>query len=502
MSHLLSWVVFLPLIPIPLLFLLPKDKGKWLALAVTLADFVIGLPLILGFDRAMPGVSNPGEMQFVERATWIPSLGVEYYIGIDGLSVTMILLTLLIGVLAVLASWNIAKHEAGYWSMFLLLQTAMLGVFVSLDLILFFVFWEVMLFPMYFLIGIWGGPRRVYAAIKFFLYTLFGGVGMLLAFIAIWYYAPGQRSWDMIEILQRVSAGGHFNGPDIFGVEFAKMIFVVLFVGFAIKVPIFPFHTWLPDAHVEAPTAISVILAGVLLKMGTYGMLRINFTLFPEAFHWFRTFLVVLAVINIVYGALCALAQSDLKKMVAYSSVSHMGFILLGMAAATPQGMNGAMLQMFNHGTITAMLFLLVGVIYDRAHHRQIDGFGGMASVMPKFAALTSFAFMAAIGLPGLSGFVSELLILSGSFKVYQVATIIAGLGIIFGAGYMLWSYQRVFFGKVNEKYADFKDVNVIEVASLVPLLVIVVYLGIFPNNLIVFFEQSMNHISELLLAR
>ncbi|OGH05102.1 MAG: oxidoreductase [Candidatus Lambdaproteobacteria bacterium RIFOXYD1_FULL_56_27] len=500
MSHLLSWVVFLPLLGVPALFALPKNKGKWVALGVTLADFVIGMPVLMGFDRAMTGVSNPMDMQFTERLAWIPSLGVEYNIGVDGLSLTMIFLTLLIGVLAVLASWNIEVYQRGYWSMYLLLQTAMLGVFVSLDLILFFLFWEVMLFPMYFLIGVWGGPRRVYAAIKFFLYTLLGGVGMLLSFIAMWYYAPGERTWDMVELLSRVAAGGRFDGPLIFGVEFSKVIFVALFIGFAIKVPIFPFHTWLPDAHVEAPTAISVILAGVLLKMGTYGFLRINFTLFPESFHWFREVLVALAVINIVYGALCALAQTDLKKMVAYSSISHMGFILLGIAAATPQGINGAMLQMFNHGTITAMLFLLVGVVYDRAHHRNIDGFGGLASVTPVYAAITSFAFMAAVGLPGLSGFISELLILTGSFKVYQVPTILAGLGIILGAGYMLWAYQRVFFGPLNEKYKDMVDLNRVEVFSLVPLLVIVVYLGIFPNNLIVFFETSMNHISELLL--
>jgi len=500
MSHILSWVVFLPLLAIPALFALPREKGKWVALVVTLADLVIGMPVIFGFDRAVVGVSDPNQMQFVEKVSWIPSLGVNYNIGVDGVSITMVLLTLIIGVLAVLASWRVETFTRGYWSMYLLLQTAMLGVFVSLDLILFFFFWEIMLFPMYFLIGIWGGPRRVYAAIKFFLYTLLGGIAMLLCFIAMWYYSPGERTWDMIELVQRVSAGGHFDGPMIFGIEFTKVIFVALFIGFAIKVPIFPFHTWLPDAHVEAPTAISVILAGVLLKMGTYGFIRINFTMFPDTFMWFRDALVVLAVINIVYGALCALAQTDLKKMIAYSSVSHMGFILLGIAAATPQGINGAMLQMFNHGTITAMLFLLVGVVYDRAHHRQINGFGGLASVTPVYAAITSVAFMAAIGLPGLSGFISELLVLSGSFKVYQTATIISGLGIIFGAGYMLWAYQRVFFGKVNEKYQEMADMNFVELASILPLLVIVVYLGIFPNHLIVFFEASMNHVSGLLL--
>ncbi len=500
LDHIISWVVFLPLLGIPLVFALPKDKGKWVALGVTLIDFIIAMPLFAGFNKSIAGISNAQQMQFVERHDWIPSLGAFYYVGVDGLSITMILLTLLIGVLATLASWNINKSQRGYFSMFLLLQSAMLGVFVALDLVLFFLFWELMLFPMYFLIGVWGGPRRVYAAIKFFLFTLLGGVGMLLSFIAMWYFAPGGRTFDIIEIMTRVAEGGVFTGPDIFGMPFAKVIFVVLFIGFAIKVPIFPFHTWLPDAHVEAPTAISVILAGVLLKMGTYGFLRINFPLFPDAFEWFRDTLVTLAIINIIYGALCALAQKDLKKMVAYSSISHMGFILLGLAAATPQGLNGAMLQMFNHGTITAMLFLLVGVVYDRAHHREINGFGGLAAVTPVYAALTSIAFMAAIGLPGLSGFISEFLILAGSFKVYQVPTILAGTGIILGAGYMLWSYQRVFFGPINEKYKEMTDVKLVEVLSLAPLVVITVYLGIFPNSIIAYFEVSLNHISRLLL--
>lgn len=500
MSHILSWVVFIPAVFIPLLFLVPKEKAKWVAMAACVLDFIVGMPIILNYNKALVGLDKANEMQFVEKASWIPSMNINYYIGVDGISITMILLTLIIGILAVLASWNIAKATRGYFAMFLMLETAMLGVFVSLDLILFFLFWEVMLFPMYFLIGVWGGPRRVYAAIKFFLYTLLGGVGMLLSIIAIWYYAPGGSTFDIIEILARVQAGGQFVGPDILGMPFNKVIFVALFVGFAIKVPIFPFHTWLPDAHVEAPTAISVILAGVLLKMGTYGFLRINFPMFPESFAWFRDFLVALAVINIVYGALCALAQTDLKKMVAYSSVSHMGFIILGIAAGTTQGLNGAMLQMFNHGTITAMLFLLVGVVYDRAHHREINGFGGLASQTPVYAAISSMAFMAAIGLPGLSGFISELLILSGSFKVYQLATILAGSGIIFGAAYMLWAYQRVFFGKLNEKYKDMADVNRVEVISLVPLMIIVAYLGIFPTTLISFFENSMNYVSYLLI--
>lgn len=499
-NHILSWVVFLPFLAIPFLWLLPKEKSKWLGLIVTIVDFMIAIPLFTDFNKLKEGVNNMGGMQFIENVSWIPSLGIRYTMGVDGVSISMILLTLLIGVVAILASWNINKSERGYFAMFLMLQGAMLGVFCALDLILFYLFWEIMLFPMYFLIGIWGGPRRIYAAIKFFLYTLAGSVGMLLGIIAVWYYAPGaERTFNIIELLQRVNEGGVFTGPAIFGLPFTKVVFVAFFIGFAIKVPIFPFHTWLPDAHVEAPTAISVILAGVLLKMGTYGFLRINFPLFPEAFDWFRDFFIALAVINIVYGALCALAQSDLKKMIAYSSVSHMGFVLLGLGSGTTQGINGAVLQMFNHGTITAMLFLLVGVVYDRAHHRRIAGFGGLASVTPVYAAVTSIAYMAAIGLPGLSGFISELLILTGAFKVYQLPTIISGLGIIFGAGYMLWAYQRIFFGKLNEDYKDLKEINFVELCSVVPLIIISVFLGIFPNTIIVYFETSLNYLSKLI---
>jgi NADH-quinone oxidoreductase subunit M len=499
MSHILSWIIFIPLLGIPFLFVVPRDKAKWVALLAIIIDFVVAMPVIMNFKKDLVGISNGAEMQFVEKLSWIPSLNINYYIGVDGLSITMILLTVIIGIPAVLASWNISKFTRGYFSMFLMLETAMLGVFASLDLVLFYLFWEVMLLPMYFLIGIWGGPRRIYAAIKFFLFTLVGGVGMLIAFIAIYYFAPGGSTWDMIEIVSRLQDGQSFAGPEIMGVKFVTMVFLLLFVGFAIKVPIFPFHTWLPDAHVEAPTAISVILAGVLLKMGTYGMLRINFPFFPETFQWFTDFLAALAIINIVYGALCALAQSDLKKMVAYSSVSHMGFVVLGMTAATTQGINGAVLQMFNHGTITAMLFLLVGVVYDRAHHRRIAGFGGLASVTPVYAAITSFAYMAAIGLPGTSGFISELMILTGAFKVYQIPTIVAGLGIIFGAGYMLWAYQRIFFGPTNEDYVNLEEINKVELISLIPLGAIVLYLGIYPTTLTTYFETSLNFLSKIL---
>ncbi len=500
MNHLLSLIVFIPLLAIPFLFVVPKTAAKWVALLAVILDLVVALPFLRDFDATRVGVYTMSEFQLVEQFDWIPSLGIQYCIGVDGLSYAMILLTLIIGIPAALASWNIKTYQRGFFAMFLLLETSMLGVFVSLDMILFYLFWEVMLLPMYFLIGMWGGPRRVYAAIKFFLFTLFGSVGMLLAIIAMYKYAPGGSTFNIVKILETTIAGTPFTGPDILGVDFSTIVFIALFIGFAIKVPLFPFHTWLPDAHVEAPTAISVILAGVLLKMGTYGMLRFNFTIFPDVFQWFSPFLATLAVINIVYGALCALAQSDLKKMVAYSSVSHMGFVILGMAAATEQGINGAVLQMFNHGTITAMLFLLVGVVYERAHHRRIAGFGGLASVTPIYAVITSFAYMAAIGLPGTSGFISEFTILSGSFIVFPTLTIIAGTGIILGAAYMLWAYQRVFFGPLNKEYTELKDVNTVELVSLIPLGIIVLVLGIYPVILTDKFQTSLNFISNILL--
>jgi len=499
MNHILTWVVFLPLLAIPLLFLAPRSLAKWITLIAVIVDFVVALPLLRGFDPAKIGVTDINTFQYVEKLNWIPSLGIEYLIGLDGLSYPMVLLTLIISIPAVLASWNVKTYERGFFSMFILLHCSMLGVFVALDMVLFFLFWEVMLLPMYFLIGMWGGPRRIYAAIKFFLFTLFGSVGMLLAIIAIWKYVPGESTFNIVEILHRVQSGQVITGPDLFGIKFATLVFMALFVGFAVKVPLFPFHTWLPDAHVEAPTAISVILAGVLLKMGTYGMLRFNFTLFPEVFRWFSPYLAALAIVNIVYGALCALAQKDLKKMVAYSSVSHMGFVVLGLASATDLALGGAILQMFNHGTITAMLFLLVGVVYDRAHHREIEGFGGLASVTPVYAAITSFAYMAAIGLPGTSGFISEFCILSGSFQIFPILTIVAGSGIILGAAYMLYAYQRIFFGKVNEKYKDLKEVNVVELVALIPLGLIVLYLGILPSGLMAKFESSVHMISSIL---
>src|SRR5215468_3708497 len=440
MEHwLLTLMVFTPLVGAAAILCLPsaaKDAIRWTATAFTVPPVLLSIWLLLRFDP------NAG-FQFVQRGDWIPAYHIQYFVAVDGLSVTMVVLTALLSFLCMIASCGIEKAVKGYFALFLLLETGMIGTFVALDFFLFYVFWELMLLPMYFLIGIWGGPRREYAAIKFFLYTLLGSVLMLVALLYL-YFTPDPHSFDMTKL------GALVAGKIPMHVQ--VLLWLALFIGFAIKIPAFPFHTWLPDAHVEAPTAISVILAGVLLKMGTYGILRVNYGILPEASaqlaFWF---LGVVGVVNIVYGALCAMAQKDLKKLVAYSSVSHMGYVMLGMASLTPQGINGAVLQMFNHGTVTAMLFLLVGVIYDRAHHRNIDGFGGLASVMPVYTGVTAIAFFAALGLPGLSAFISEVLVLLGAWQRYPVLTIVGATAVVLTAGYMLWTLQRIWLGKLNE---------------------------------------------------
>jgi NADH-quinone oxidoreductase subunit M len=357
-----------------------------------------------------------------------------------------------------------------------------------------------MLLPMYFLIGVWGGPRKEYAAIKFFLYTLFGSVLMLIVLLALYFNTTnpetGGHTFNLLHYMAQGTHNAWLKGFDV-----RILMFLGLFVGFAIKVPLFPFHTWLPDAHVEAPTAISVILAGVLLKMGTYGMMRISFPLFPDITVWFAVPMAVIGVVNIVYGALCAMAQSDLKKMVAYSSVSHMGFVMLGMAALTPLGMVGAAMQMFSHGLITAMLFFLVGVVYDRAHHRQIDGFGGLGAVVPVYTAFVSFAFFASLGLPGLSGFIAEQMVFLGSFGVFRTLVIIAALGIIFVAAFHLWALQRVFLGPLNPKYATLEEINGREIFCLAPLGVIVLFVGVWPMPVMNLMNASLVRLVDLVKA-
>jgi NADH-quinone oxidoreductase subunit M len=506
-SHVLTIITFLPLLGVVAIFLAHvlgyKEDKNLRAFVVVLMGIglVLATWLFFRFDTGFSKIDGNDGYQFIEHGVWIRSLNVEYFVGVDGVSISMVFLTALISFVGVLASFSVTEQLKGYFAMYCLLVTGMYGVFVALDLFLFYVFWEVMLLPMYFLIGIWGGPRRAYAAIKFFIYTLAGSVFMLLAFI--WFYLncdpayliDGQTALRSFSIPELMRVAWTAKGATILGISAVKLVWVWLFVGFAIKIPMFPFHTWLPDAHVEAPTAISVILAGVLLKMGSYGILRINFGLLPEATQWAAPAMAVFGVINIIYGAFCAMAQKDLKKLVAYSSVSHMGFTLLAMAALTPQGIQACIVQMFNHGLITGMLFSLVGVVYDRVHTRDLDKFGGLAAEMPLYTAFVGFAFMASLGLPGLSGFWGEAMTFIGAFPRFQALTIIAATGVIITAAYHLWALQRMFLGKFREewrknKYLEpfggkFPEINGREILTLAPLAVLVLVLGFWPRPLL-----------------
>ncbi len=469
-SHLLSWITFAPLIGALAILFIPKSSVsiiKWVATATTLVVGLLSLIALTHFDP------NQSGFQMIEKVEWIPQFGVHYMLGTDGISFPMVALTALMCFLACLASFGIENREKEYYFLFLLLETGMLGSFLALDLFLFYIFWEVVLVPMYFLIGIWGGPRKEYAAIKFFLYTLAGSLFMLLGILALYFASPA-HTFDITEL-----AKTHLD----LGLQ--KILFLAFFLGFAIKVPMFPFHTWLPDAHVEAPTPISVILAGILLKMGTYGFLRFSYPLFPEAAQWFSPFMAILAVIGIVYGGFVALAQNDFKKMVAYSSVSHMGFVLLGLAALNANGFNGAMLQMFNHGTITGALFLLVGVLYDRAHTRDMNGFGGIGAQMPAYSGILIFISLASLGLPGLSGFISEFLILLGGYQYNRLYTGLACIGIILAAAYLLYMIRRVLLGPLNPKWNKLTDINLRELITIVPLMIIILVLGIYPSLLL-----------------
>ncbi len=478
MNHLLSWIVFTPLIGAFLCLLIPKSKTegfKWTAAIFTGANLLLGLVLFMRFHPADPG------FQLVENHAWIPQIGVHYIFGTDGISFPMVMLTLLLSFLACIASFGIKERQKEYFFLYLLLETGMLGTFLALDLIFFYVFWEVVLVPMYFLIGIWGGPRKEYAAIKFFLYTLAGSLFMLLGILAL-YFNTTPHTFSITELAHQTHS-----------LLFQQVVFMAFFFGFAIKVPVWPFHTWLPDAHVEAPTPISVLLAAILLKMGTYGFFRISYPLLPQGAHWFGPYLGILAVIGIIYGGFVALAQTDFKKMVAYSSVSHMGFVLLGLAAFTPDGFNGALLQMFNHGTITGGLFLLVGVLYDRAHTRDLNAFGGLGAKMPLYSGLLIFFSLASLGLPGLSGFISEFLCLLGAFEVYRWFAVLSCIGIILAASYLLYMVQRVLLGPLNPKWIKLSEINGREIFTLVPLMILVLLVGIYPKAILSYIIPTLS---------
>jgi len=465
----LTWLIFLPLVGALVLLAVPGRNVRALravATAVTGATLLLGLRLLTQFQPPLGGY------QFVERLPWIPAASITYFLGLDGLSLPMVLLTVLLGFLACLASFGITTRVKEYFIFYLLLLTGMLGTFLALDLFLFYVFWEIVLVPMYFLIGIWGGPRKEYAAIKFFLYTLAGSVFMLLAILAL-----ALKATPHTFAIPDLALTGRSLAPGL-----QQLLFLGFFLAFAIKIPVFPFHTWLPDAHVEAPTPISVLLAGVLLKMGGYGLFRIALPLLPAAAHALATPMAVLAVINILYGALVAMAQTDFKKLVAYSSVSHMGFVLLGASALTQTGFNGAMLQMVSHGLLTGGMFLLVGVLYDRTHTRDLAAFGGLGARVPVYAGLLTVFSLGSLGLPGLSGFVAEFLSLLGAFPAHRLATALSVLGVVLTAGYILLMLQRVLLGPLNPKWQTLPDVTGRELATLVPLLLLTVAVGVWPS--------------------
>ena len=444
-------------------------------------------------------------INYVEYAGWIDTFNIHYFMGADGLSLPLVWLTALLSVLCLAYSWNIEKATKAYFGLFLMLQTGITGVFLALDFFLFYVFWEVVLLPMYFLIGFWGGPRRIYAAIKFFIYTLAGSVLMLIAMLAM-YFHSGYDTFNVLTLMEAANTFSH---------DMQFWLFLAMFIAFAIKVPIFPFHTWLPDAHVQAPTAASVVLAGVLLKMGGYGFFRFSFPLCPDAangdiampiFGNFINFMAVLGVINIVYGAFCALAQKDFKSLVAYSSVSHMGFVLLGLAAMTDAGVQGACLQMFNHGLSSAMMFLIVGVIYDRAHHRNLDKFGGIGAQMPYYTGVATLGFFASLGLPGLNGFISEALVFMGAYQaedglsngmgMSRMFVYLAAPGIVLTAAYILWTVQRVFMGEMkSESYKKFPDLNFREIFALAPLGILCIVFGVWPSLILDFMNGSLSTI-------
>lgn len=562
MEHLLSYIVFIPLIGAALVLLTPKAYEhlyRVVAIGSTGLTLLLTLFAINSFDGGlMPAISGEENLQLVEKAEWfslklgtLGTLTIDYFLGADGLNIAMLLLASIVLFIGAFACWNIREKKKGFFALYLLLSTSVLGCFVALDFFLFYLFFEFMLLPMYFLIGIWGGPKREYAAIKFFLYTLVGSILILIVMIGLYnsVYDPIKTAeaaglsisnYSIQEIQSMVSKGeiakesivksfnmlymadaaNYIPGSllersslaTIFGQPARWITFLAILIGFAIKLPTFPFHTWLPDAHFEAPTPISVVLAGILLKVGGYGLIRTAYAMFPDSAFHYAWLIGFVGMFTIIYGALNALAQKDLKKLIAYSSVSHMGFVLLGLAAMTSEGISGAIYQMFSHGLISSMLFLIAGVLYDRTHDRLIENYGGLASQMPRYTVFVGIAFFASLGLPGFSGFIAELFVFIGTFKSSAVIgaipswmAVVATLGLVLAAGYYLWTFQKMFLGKfwVKDKkwLPELKDLSIQEYIVLVPLVLLIVAFGVYPSLLLNLIntgvESFVNHLTN-----
>ena len=497
-SLLLTYLILIPLIGSFLILFINKEQAnviRYTALGISTLAFLLSLVIYFQFD------SSNSDFQFVNKFEWLKGLNIHYHVGIDGMSMLLVLLTTFLTPLTLISSWSsIESKVKDFTFFFLMLEVGMLGVFISLDLFLFYIFWEAMLIPMYFIIGIWGGKERVYAAVKFFIYTMFGSLLMLVAIVWLAVYAIGPLGYFTTDLVELYKVA-----PQI-PMNLQIWMFLAFAFSFAIKVPLFPLHTWLPDAHVQAPTAGSVILAGVLLKMGTYGLLRFNLPLFPQASIAAAPYISVLAIIGIIYGALVAMVQTDIKKLVAYSSVSHLGFVVLGIFAMTQESIQGAVIQMINHGLSTGALFLLVGIIYERTHTREISYYGGIAKLVPVFSFALMFASLSSIGLPGLNGFIGEFLILLGSFQSPVLNswwfTVFAASGVIFAAIYLLWMYQRVVFGEVkNPKLEGLKDMNGREIFILVPIFIFIVWIGIYPSTFLKISDRSTAKVVKVIYS-
>ncbi len=552
----LSYIIFLPLIAAAVVLCLPKrleSSYRIVTVVATGLTLLLTIIAVYSFDGGIAeNINSEENLQLLEKSEWfsldlgsLGSFSVDYFLAVDGISIPMLLLASIVLFIGAISSWNIRQKKKGYFALYLLLSGSVLGCFVALDFFLFYLFFEFMLLPMYFLIGIWGGPRKEYAAIKFFIYTLIGSILILIVMIGLYnsVYDPVRtgaeigvtsieqvqtmvqsgevarediiKSFNMIYMADQAnyipgSLLSQMSGGEIIGKSARWIAFLALLIGFAIKLPSFPFHTWLPDAHVEAPTPISVVLAGILLKIGGYGLIRTAFSFFPDSAFHYSWMIGFFGVFSILYGALNALAQKDIKKLIAYSSVSHMGFVLLGLAAMTVEGISGAIYQMFSHGLITSMLFLIAGVLYDRTQDRLIENYGGLANRLPRFTIVVGIAFFASLGLPGFSGFIAELMVFLGAFKssavigaIPQWMPVVATIGLILGAGYYLWTLQRMFMGKYWVKKAEWterlKDLNSREYLMLVPLAVLVFWFGIFPDTLMSLINSSVEGFTDLL---